>query len=90
MKTPIVVLLVLSAVCAAGQSRRPTQVLDATALKPPTGTHVAIVEFADFQCPARNLIASVAGFIDPPFHLINRARRQVRHVIDKPTNAIVP
>lgn len=52
MKAPIVVLLVLSALSAAGQSRRPTQVLDATALKPPTGAHVAIVEFADFQCPA--------------------------------------
>ena len=28
-----------------------TEVLDASALKPPTGAHVAIVEFEDMECP---------------------------------------
>jgi protein-disulfide isomerase len=29
-----------------------TQVKDASALKPPAGSRVAIVEFADLECPA--------------------------------------
>jgi protein-disulfide isomerase len=34
------------------QAPAPTQVLDASALHPPTGARVAIVEFDDLQCPA--------------------------------------
>ncbi len=30
----------------------PTKVLDASALKPPPGAHIAIVEFDDLECPA--------------------------------------
>jgi protein-disulfide isomerase len=30
----------------------PTKVLDASALKPPAGAHIAIVEFDDLECPA--------------------------------------
>ena len=30
----------------------PTRVLDASALKPPPGAHIAIVEFDDLECPA--------------------------------------
>jgi protein-disulfide isomerase len=33
-------------------AQTPTQVLDASALRPPTGARVAIVEFDDLQCPA--------------------------------------
>lgn len=35
----------------SGQSS-PTKVLDASALKPPPGAHMAIVEFDDLECPA--------------------------------------
>jgi protein-disulfide isomerase len=45
-------LLALSALTAPAQTQQPTQVLDASALKPPAGCHVAIVEFADYECPA--------------------------------------
>src|ERR1035437_1850861 len=48
----VVTFLAFSTSLAMGQTQRLTQVLDATALKPPTGARVAIVEFADFQCPA--------------------------------------
>lgn len=34
------------------QSAQPTQVQDTSALKPPAGARVAIVEFDDLQCPA--------------------------------------
>jgi len=36
----------------AAHAQAPTQVLDATALRPPAGARVAIVEFDDLQCPA--------------------------------------
>jgi protein-disulfide isomerase len=42
----LAVPLVLSA-----QSTAPTQVKDASLLKPPSGARVALVEFADYQCP---------------------------------------
>jgi protein-disulfide isomerase len=42
-------LLVASAAVA---QRPPTNVLDASVLRPPAGARVAIVEFADMQCPA--------------------------------------
>jgi protein-disulfide isomerase len=42
--------LFLSAIAA--QAQTPIQVLDASALHPPAGARVAIVEFADLQCPA--------------------------------------
>jgi protein-disulfide isomerase len=35
-----------------GNSRPPTQVLDPSALHPPAGSRVAIVEFDDLECPA--------------------------------------
>src|ERR1700677_893841 len=41
-------LLGVSTVCA----QQPMQVLDASALHPPAGARVAIVEFDDLQCPA--------------------------------------
>ena len=37
---------------ASARAQTPIQVLDVSALHPPTGAHVAIVEFADLQCPA--------------------------------------
>jgi protein-disulfide isomerase len=36
----------------AARAQSPIQVLDASALHPPAGARVAIVEFADLQCPA--------------------------------------
>jgi protein-disulfide isomerase len=43
-------MLFLAAI--ATQAQTPIQVLDASALHPPAGARVAIVEFADLQCPA--------------------------------------
>jgi protein-disulfide isomerase len=37
---------------ASARAQTPIQVLDASALHPPAGARVAIVEFADLQCPA--------------------------------------
>jgi protein-disulfide isomerase len=37
---------------AARSQRQPTQVLDSSALHPPAGARVAIVEFDDLECPA--------------------------------------
>jgi protein-disulfide isomerase len=37
---------------AARSQRQPTQVLDTSALHPPAGSRVAIVEFDDLECPA--------------------------------------
>ena len=37
---------------AARAQRQPTQVLDSSALHPPAGSRVAIVEFDDLECPA--------------------------------------
>jgi protein-disulfide isomerase len=47
--------LLVAAACAHAQFAVPsagTQVLDTTALHPPAGERVAIVEFADMECPA--------------------------------------
>ena len=46
----LAVFLLLSAVGAAAQSAT-TPVHDPAALKPPAGSHVAIVEFEDMECP---------------------------------------
>jgi protein-disulfide isomerase len=44
---------VLAATALAGQSsRQPTKVMDTSALHPPAGANVAIVEFSDLECPA--------------------------------------
>lgn len=45
-------LLVASPALLRAQSRPATQILDASALKPPAGARVAIVVFSDLQCPA--------------------------------------
>jgi protein-disulfide isomerase len=37
---------------AARSQRQPTQVLDSSALHPPAGSRVAVVEFDDLECPA--------------------------------------
>ena len=41
-----------AALLPAAHAQTPTQILDASALRPPAGTRVAIVEFDDLQCPA--------------------------------------
>ena len=41
-----------AAIAPAVHAQAPTQVLDASALRPPAGARVAIVEFDDLQCPA--------------------------------------
>lgn len=48
--TLLVLAVLLTALTTAAQTG--TQVLDASALKPPTGARVAIVEFYDLECPA--------------------------------------
>jgi protein-disulfide isomerase len=49
----IVLATALTATALAGQSsRQPTKVMDASALHPPPGANVAIVEFSDLECPA--------------------------------------
>ena len=46
-------LLALVLACAAAaHAQQPVQIFDATALHPPAGARVAIVEFDDLQCPA--------------------------------------
>jgi len=49
-------LFLASALCTTGlaraQAANPTQVLNASALHPPAGARVAIVEFDDLQCPS--------------------------------------
>ena len=42
----------LSAQAAGSAGSQPTKVLDTTALHPPKGATVAIVEFSDLECPA--------------------------------------
>jgi protein-disulfide isomerase len=42
----------LAALIPAVHAQTPTQVFDASALHPPAGARVAIVEFDDLQCPA--------------------------------------
>jgi len=42
----------LSLAAIAAHAQTPIQVLDASTLHPPAGARVAIVEFADLQCPA--------------------------------------
>jgi protein-disulfide isomerase len=44
--------LVVAAAQALLAQNTPTKVLDASALKPPPGAHIAIVEFDDLECPA--------------------------------------
>lgn len=44
--------LVTLAAVAYGQNSTPTQVTDSSALHPPPGARVAIVEFDDLECPA--------------------------------------
>jgi protein-disulfide isomerase len=41
-----------AAPAAAAQAQAPAQSLDSSPLRPPAGSRVAIVEFADLQCPA--------------------------------------
>ena len=48
---PLIAALLLLAPAARAQ-RQPTQVLDSSALHPPAGSRVAIVEFDDLECPA--------------------------------------
>jgi protein-disulfide isomerase len=48
---PVLAALLLFAPAARSQ-RQPTQVLDSSALHPPAGSRVAIVEFDDLECPA--------------------------------------
>ena len=45
-------LLAFAALSLAAREQTPVQVLDASALHPPAGARVAIVEFDDLQCPA--------------------------------------
>ncbi|UWZ86502.1 DsbA family protein [Occallatibacter riparius] len=48
-----VLLMALGITALAAQSgRQPTSVKDASALHPPAGANVAIVEFSDLECPA--------------------------------------
>lgn len=48
-----VLLLALAATALPAQSsRQQTKVMDASALHPPAGANVAIVEFSDLECPA--------------------------------------
>lgn len=44
-------LLIAVGCCTARAQRAPTRVQDASALKPPPGARIAIVEFSDLQCP---------------------------------------
>ncbi len=46
------VLVLLMGLGVTMHAQTPIQVLDPTALKPPAGARVAIVEFDDLQCPA--------------------------------------
>jgi protein-disulfide isomerase len=46
------VVLGFAALVSAAQAQAPAQVLDPSALHPPAGARVAIVEFDDLQCPA--------------------------------------
>jgi protein-disulfide isomerase len=48
----LAVALAFAALVPAAHAQTPTQVLDASALRPPAGARVAIVEFDDLQCPA--------------------------------------
>jgi len=48
----VAVALAAAAWGGAAQAQAPIQVLDASALHPPAGARVAIVEFGDLQCPA--------------------------------------
>ena len=49
---PAASLLLVAALGVAAHAQTPVQVLDPSALRPPAGAHVAIVEFDDLQCPA--------------------------------------
>jgi protein-disulfide isomerase len=52
LRLPAAVALVVLGVSAARAQQSPVQVLDSSALHPPAGARVAIVEFDDLQCPA--------------------------------------
>jgi protein-disulfide isomerase len=51
-RTFLPALLALAALGLTARAQTPIQVLDASALHPPAGARVAIVEFDDLQCPA--------------------------------------
>ena len=46
-----VLAIMIAAPARSGAASNPTQVHDASALKPPVGSRVAIVEFEDMECP---------------------------------------
>jgi protein-disulfide isomerase len=48
---PLALALAFAMIAATASAQSPTQVLDASALRPPAGARVAIVEFDDLQCP---------------------------------------
>lgn len=48
----LAVALAFAVLVPAAHGQTPTQILDASALRPPAGARVAIVEFDDLQCPA--------------------------------------
>jgi protein-disulfide isomerase len=48
----IVVAAFFCSVAMNASAQTPVQIMDASALHPPAGAHVAIVEFDDLQCPA--------------------------------------
>jgi protein-disulfide isomerase len=53
MRSNFLAIITLAVSLAGTQAQTaPTQILDASALKPPAGARVAIVEFDDLQCPA--------------------------------------
>jgi protein-disulfide isomerase len=49
--TAFVALIFAANLPASAQSTPPTQVHDASAIKPPAGSRVAIIEFEDMECP---------------------------------------
>ena len=52
LRLAIAVLLLAGASSLPAQTSQVTQVLDNSALRPPAGANVAIVEFDDLECPA--------------------------------------
>jgi protein-disulfide isomerase len=49
---PLAALLLFAGARSLSAQNTPTRVLDASALKPPPGAHIAIVEFDDLECPS--------------------------------------
>ncbi len=64
-------LLVFAATVPAlqAQATPPTQVHDATALKPPPGARVAIVEFEDMECPRCAAVNPVLKAASEKYHI---------------------